>query len=53
MPNESLQLTGVRVDRVDIRETLARIERFVEQGTPHRIVTVNLEYLRHARSAIP
>jgi N-acetylglucosaminyldiphosphoundecaprenol N-acetyl-beta-D-mannosaminyltransferase len=48
MPTEYLRLGGVRVDRVDMRETLARIETFIEERTPHRIVTVNLEYLRHA-----
>jgi N-acetylglucosaminyldiphosphoundecaprenol N-acetyl-beta-D-mannosaminyltransferase len=48
MPTEYLRLGGVRVDRVDMRETLARIETFIEERTPRRIVTVNLEYLRHA-----
>ncbi len=41
---------GVRIDGVSSRETLERIERFIADGKPHRIVTVNLDYLRHARS---
>jgi len=50
MPTKSLRLGSVRVDRVDIRETLELIETFIGERTPHRIVTVNLEYLRHAHS---
>jgi len=41
---------GVRIERVDMRETLDRLAQFIRDGTPHRIVTVNLEYLRHAHS---
>ncbi|MGD0766538.1 MAG: WecB/TagA/CpsF family glycosyltransferase [Dehalococcoidia bacterium] len=48
--SSSLEVLGVRVDRVGMDETLRCIERFIEEGTPHRIATVNLEYLRHARS---
>ena len=31
-------------------DALDRIEQFIGERTPHRIVTVNLEYLRHAHS---
>jgi len=51
MPKNSLRVTGVRVDSVTLRETLHHIERFIAEGKPRRIVTVNLEYLRHARSS--
>jgi len=30
-------------------EALSRIEGFISEGRPHRVVTVNLEYLRHSR----
>jgi len=51
MPTSSLHVTGVRVDGVTMSETLEQIERFIAEGKPRRIVTVNLEYLRHARSS--
>lgn len=50
MLNHSFRLTGVRVDSVSMRETLQHIERFIAEGKPRRIVTVNLDYLRYARS---
>jgi N-acetylglucosaminyldiphosphoundecaprenol N-acetyl-beta-D-mannosaminyltransferase len=50
MSTESLRLGGVRVDRVDMRETLTRIEAFIAGRAPRRIVTVNLEYVRHAHN---
>ena len=49
-PTESLRLGSVRVDRVDMRETLERVEAFIGKRIPHRIVTVNLEYVRYAHS---
>jgi N-acetylglucosaminyldiphosphoundecaprenol N-acetyl-beta-D-mannosaminyltransferase len=51
MPNFSFRVTGVRVDGVSMRQTLEHIERFIAEGRPRRVVTVNLEYLRHARSS--
>jgi len=50
MPNDSFRVTDVRIDSVSMRETLEHIERFIAEGKPRRIVTVNLEYLRYARS---
>lgn len=50
MTNDSFRVTDVRIDSVSMRETLEHIERFIAEGKPRRIVTVNLEYLRHARS---
>jgi N-acetylglucosaminyldiphosphoundecaprenol N-acetyl-beta-D-mannosaminyltransferase len=49
--SDSLEILGVSVDRVGMDEALRRMERFVEERLPHRIVTVNLEYLRHARNS--
>jgi N-acetylglucosaminyldiphosphoundecaprenol N-acetyl-beta-D-mannosaminyltransferase len=48
--SSSLEVLGVRVDRVGMDETLRCIERFVEEGTPHRIASINLDTIRHARS---
>lgn len=46
---DSLTVLGVRIDRVSMAQASAQIERFVSQGGAHRIVTVNLDYLRHSR----
>ena len=48
--SKSLRLVGVRVDRVTMHGTLERIDQFIKERSPRRIVTVNLEYLRHAHS---
>jgi N-acetylglucosaminyldiphosphoundecaprenol N-acetyl-beta-D-mannosaminyltransferase len=40
---------GVRADDVTWDETLARIEGFIAEGTPHQIVTVNPEFVMAAR----
>lgn len=45
-----LRILGVRIDCVDMEDTLKCIDRFIGEGMPRRIVTVNLEYLRHAKS---
>jgi N-acetylglucosaminyldiphosphoundecaprenol N-acetyl-beta-D-mannosaminyltransferase len=50
MSTESLRLGGVRVDRMSMPETLDRVDTFIAERVPHRIVTVNLDYLRHAHS---
>jgi N-acetylglucosaminyldiphosphoundecaprenol N-acetyl-beta-D-mannosaminyltransferase len=40
---------GVSIDRVTTPDVLRRIERYVSDRRPRRIVTVNLDYLRLAR----
>ncbi len=45
----SLYILGVRVDRVTFGQTLALIEAFIAQGTPHQIVTVNPEFVMLAQ----
>lgn len=47
--DSGLSLLGVRVDGVDMDEALRSVERFINDGSAHRVVTVNLEYVRHAR----
>ncbi len=48
--SEQVQLLGVRVDRVDLAETLARIVEFIESRTPHMIVTSDVTAVVRARS---
>jgi N-acetylglucosaminyldiphosphoundecaprenol N-acetyl-beta-D-mannosaminyltransferase len=45
----SIDLLGVRVDDVTWAETLDLLARFVDQGTPHLVVTLNPEILMRAR----
>ncbi|MCS7259617.1 MAG: WecB/TagA/CpsF family glycosyltransferase [Anaerolineae bacterium] len=45
----SVYILGVRVDRVTFQQTLALIETFIAQGTPHQIVTVNPEFVMLAQ----
>jgi len=40
---------GVRVDDVTRNEMLACIERFIAEGTPHQVATVNPEFVMTAR----
>jgi N-acetylglucosaminyldiphosphoundecaprenol N-acetyl-beta-D-mannosaminyltransferase len=43
------QILGVRVDCLDMSEALAQIERFVEEGGPHLVATVNPEFVMRAQ----
>ena len=45
----SLRILGVRVDNVTTAETLALMERWVAERTPHQIVTVNPEFVMRAQ----
>jgi N-acetylglucosaminyldiphosphoundecaprenol N-acetyl-beta-D-mannosaminyltransferase len=40
-----LDLFGVQIDRVDRPSALSRIRTFLEDGSTHQIVTVNLDFL--------
>jgi N-acetylglucosaminyldiphosphoundecaprenol N-acetyl-beta-D-mannosaminyltransferase len=51
MMGRSLVVLGVRIDRVNMAQALTRIERFIEEGDSHRVVTVNLDTLRHSQRA--
>jgi N-acetylglucosaminyldiphosphoundecaprenol N-acetyl-beta-D-mannosaminyltransferase len=46
--SKSLRVGGVRVDRLCMSEALTSIEEFIKEGSSHRVVTVNVDYLRHA-----
>ncbi|MBI4301389.1 MAG: WecB/TagA/CpsF family glycosyltransferase [Chloroflexi bacterium] len=43
--HKSVRILGVRVDDVSEEEALKRIQRYVEVGTPHQVVTVNPEFV--------
>ncbi|MEA3407604.1 MAG: WecB/TagA/CpsF family glycosyltransferase [Chloroflexota bacterium] len=45
----SVDILGVRVDNVTTSETLEIIQGYVEEGTPHQIVTVNPEFVMQAQ----
>ncbi len=42
-------MLGVRIACVDMAQALTRIERFIEEGGSHRVVSVNLDTLRHSQ----
>lgn len=46
---ESLPLLGVRVHRVTMEETLAAIDRFICEGGPHQVVTLDASMCVTAR----
>ena len=46
----SIRILGVRVDRVDMKQTLEAAKQFVESGQPHQIVVVNVAKIIKARS---
>jgi N-acetylglucosaminyldiphosphoundecaprenol N-acetyl-beta-D-mannosaminyltransferase len=48
-PRPSLHILGVRVDDVTGDETLALVERFIAERTPHQICTVNPEFIMAAQ----
>jgi N-acetylglucosaminyldiphosphoundecaprenol N-acetyl-beta-D-mannosaminyltransferase len=48
-PIPALDILGIRVDDVTADETLALIEQFVAERTPHQICTVNPEFVMRAR----
>jgi N-acetylglucosaminyldiphosphoundecaprenol N-acetyl-beta-D-mannosaminyltransferase len=41
-----VNLLGAWVDNIDRAGTIARIDEFVRAGTPHHVVTANVDYLR-------
>ncbi len=41
-----VNLLDVWVDRVDLEDAISRIDRFIQEGSAHQIVTVNVDFLR-------
>lgn len=48
-PAHSVPLLGVRVDDVTFGETLALLEAYIASGRPHRVCTVNPEFIMRAQ----
>ena len=44
------RILGVRVDCLDMTAALAQIERFVDEGGPHLVATVNPEFVMQAQT---
>ena len=53
MERRVVDILGVCIDDVTMDETLARIEAFIAQGTPHQITTVNPEFVVEAQRNAP
>jgi N-acetylglucosaminyldiphosphoundecaprenol N-acetyl-beta-D-mannosaminyltransferase len=45
----SLRILGIRVDDVTMEETLTLFASWIEEGTPHQVVTVNPEFVMAAQ----
>jgi N-acetylglucosaminyldiphosphoundecaprenol N-acetyl-beta-D-mannosaminyltransferase len=40
-----IYILGSLIDKVDTKEALQRIEQFIQEGTPHQIITANAEII--------
>lgn len=49
MPVDSVRVLGIRVDDVTTEETLDILERYVTEGRPHQVVTLNPEFVMEAQ----
>lgn len=45
----SVRILGVRVDKVTTEQALGAMERFIAEGRPHQIVTLNPEFVMEAQ----
>lgn len=45
MQRKRIYILGSLVDKVDTKEALKKIEEFIEEGTPHHIITANAEII--------
>lgn len=43
-----VNLLDTWIDKVDLEEAAAQVEAFVQSGTPHQVVTANVDFLRLA-----
>lgn len=48
-----IAICGVAIDDVDEAEAIAAVERYIQAGGPHHIVTVNPEFVVEARRSPP
>lgn len=44
-----IEILGIKVDRVGMNETIARIEQFIAEGAPRLVITPNVDHLIKAR----
>jgi N-acetylglucosaminyldiphosphoundecaprenol N-acetyl-beta-D-mannosaminyltransferase len=51
-PNPPIAILGVALDNVTTGEALERIERMVETGRPHYVITANVDFLVQARNDV-
>ncbi|MBN1402155.1 MAG: WecB/TagA/CpsF family glycosyltransferase [Anaerolineae bacterium] len=50
MAPESVEILGIRVDKVTTHQTLDLVDGYVRSGVPHQIVTLNPEFVMRAQS---
>lgn len=48
--DDPVELLGAPIDRMGHDDAVAAIERFINEGTPRQVATVNLDFLRIART---
>ena len=46
---EALRILGIPIHRVITAQTLALMEQYVAEGTPHQVVTLNPEFVMEAQ----
>src|SRR5688572_3900494 len=46
---DRLELAGALIDRVDLSDASRRIRGFLRNGSPHQVMTVNLDFLTIAQ----
>lgn len=44
-----ISILGIKIDRIDTKKTLLKIEKFIKSKKPHQIVTVNPEFVMQAK----
>lgn len=45
MQRSRIYILGSLIDKVDTKEALRRVEQFIQEGTPHQIITANAEII--------
>ena len=45
-----VKILNLNLDRDDVDQVVDRLERFVEEGRPHQVATINLQFLSLARA---
>jgi len=45
-----ISILGIKIDKIDTKKALLKIDEFIKNGKPHQIVTVNPEFVMMAQS---